>query len=48
MGNRDRQSKMAKKPKKDLKAKIVTREEPMPVAVELIKRKRKERQPDEV
>ena len=47
MGNRDRQSKMVKKPKKDAKAKIVTREEPVAVTVEVVKRKRKERQPDE-
>jgi len=47
VGNRDRQTKMQKKPKKDAKAKIVTREEPMPMTVEVVKRKRKERQPDE-
>jgi hypothetical protein len=38
---------MVKKPKKDAKVKAVTREEPVPMAVEVVKRKRKERQPDD-
>ncbi len=42
MGNKDRAPKMQKKPKKDAKAKIVTREEPVSMTVELVKRKRKE------
>jgi hypothetical protein len=47
MASKDRPSREQKKPKKDAKAKIVAREEPTPVAVEVVKRKRKERLPDE-
>ena len=47
MGNKDRSPKMVKKPKKDLKIKAVTREESLPVAVEVVKRKRKERSADD-
>jgi hypothetical protein len=42
MGNKDRAAKMVKKPKKDVKIKAVAKEEPVPVTVEVIKRKRKE------
>ncbi len=48
MGNKDRPARMQKKPKKDAKLKsITTREESPAMAVEVIKRKRKERLPDE-
>lgn len=46
MGNKDRAPKMVKKPKKDQKIKAVTREEAVPVTVEVVKRKRKERTAD--
>ncbi len=42
MGNKDRAQKMVKKPKKDQKIKAVTKEEAIPVNVEVVKRKRKE------
>jgi hypothetical protein len=47
MGNKDRAPKMVKKPKKDAKVKAIAREEPMPVTVEVVKRKRKERPADD-
>jgi hypothetical protein len=46
MGNKDRAPKMVKKPKKDAKVKAIAREEPMPVNVEVVKRKRKEQPAD--
>lgn len=47
MPSKDRPAREQKKPKKDAKAKIVTREEPLPMTVEVVKRKRKERLPDD-
>lgn len=47
MPSKDRPAREQKKPKKDAKAKIITHEEPIPVTVEVVKRKRKERSPDE-
>ncbi len=48
MGNKDRPARMQKKPKKDAKLKtITTHEETTAMAVEVVKRKRKERLPDE-
>jgi hypothetical protein len=38
---------MARKPKKDAKIKAVTREEPLPMTVEVVKRKRKEPPPED-
>jgi hypothetical protein len=38
---------MERKPKKDAKVKEVSREEAVPMTVEVVKRKRKERQPDD-
>jgi hypothetical protein len=46
MANKNRPARMERKPKKDAKAKIVTREEPIPMTVEVVKRKRKERPQD--
>ena len=46
MANKNRPARMEKKPKKDAKPKEISREEPMPMNVELIRRKRKE--PDSV
>lgn len=47
MAGKDRPAREQKKPKKDAKTKIVVREEVVPVAVEVVKRKRKERSPDD-
>ncbi len=47
MGNRNRPARMERKPKKDAKAKVVTREEPVQVIVEVVKKKRKERPLDD-
>lgn len=47
MPSKDRPAREQKKPKKDAKTKIVTREEPLPMTVEVVKRKRKERTSDE-
>lgn len=48
MGNKNRPARMQKKPKKDAKLKSITTHEEAPtVAVEVVKRKRKERLPDE-
>lgn len=47
MPSKDRPAREQKKPKKDLKTKAVTREEPLPMTVEVVKRKRKERPTDE-
>lgn len=46
MANKNRQGRMEKKPKKDAKTKVVTREEPVQMTVEVVKRKRKETTPD--
>lgn len=45
MGNRNRPSRMERKPKKDAKVKTIVREESPPMVVEVVKRKRKERLP---
>jgi hypothetical protein len=45
VANKNRPARMEKKPKKDTKVKAVTREEPIPMTVEVVKRKRKERLP---
>jgi hypothetical protein len=37
---------MEKKPKKDAKPKEISREEPVPMTVEVVRRKRKEPAPD--
>jgi hypothetical protein len=42
MANKNRPARMVKKPKKDAKPKEISREEPLPMNVELIRRKRKE------
>lgn len=42
MANKNRPARMEKKPKKDAKAKVVTREEPVQMTVEVVKRKRKD------
>ena len=48
MANKNRPARMEKKPKKDTKLKsITTHEEAPPMVVEVVKRKRKERLPDE-
>jgi hypothetical protein len=48
MANKDRPARMQKKPKKDAKLKSITTHDESPaVAVEVVKRKRKERLPDE-
>lgn len=48
MGNKNRPARMVKKPKKDTKLKAITTHEEMPPAVvEVVKRKRKERLPEE-
>lgn len=48
MANKNRPARMEKKPKKETKLKSVTlREEIPPAVVEVVKRKRKERLPDE-
>lgn len=47
MANKNRPARMEKKPKKDTKVKAVSNEEVVPMTVEVIKRKRKERLPDE-
>lgn len=47
MANKNRPARMEKKPKKDAKVKAVKTEPVTPVMVEVIKRKRKERLPDE-
>jgi hypothetical protein len=46
MGNKDRAPKMVKKPKKDAKVKAITSQEPLPVTVEVIRKKRKEQTAD--
>jgi hypothetical protein len=46
MANKNRPARMEKKPKKDAKAKVVTREEPVPMTVEVVRRKRKEQPTD--
>lgn len=46
MGNKNRPARMEKKPKKDAKVKAISQEEAVPMTVEVVKRKRKERQPD--
>jgi hypothetical protein len=38
---------MVKKPKKDAKVKAIAREEPVPVTVDVVKKKRKERPADD-
>lgn len=47
MGNRNRPSRMERKPKKDAKVKTIVHEEPPPMVVEVVKRKRKEQRPDD-
>ena len=47
MANKDRPARMIKKPKKDTKLKAIIHEETPPTVVEVVKRKRKERDPDE-
>jgi len=42
VANKNRPARMEKKPKKDAKPKEISREEPLPMTVELIRRKRKE------
>lgn len=46
MANKNRPARMEKKPKKDAKSKEVTREEPVPMTVEVVRRKRKESSSD--
>ncbi|HLH74411.1 MAG TPA: hypothetical protein VKX96_14070 [Chloroflexota bacterium] len=47
MANKNRPARMQKKPKKDAKLKTVSTEEAVPMTVEVIKRKRKERLPED-
>ena len=47
MANKNRPARMVKKPKKDAKPKEISREETLPMNVELIRRKRKESEPVE-
>lgn len=47
MANKNRPSRMERKPKKDAKVKEVKSESSTPVMVEVVKRKRKERSTDE-
>jgi len=47
VANKNRPARMQKKPKKDVKQKAISTEEVVPVTVEVIKRKRKERLPDD-
>ncbi|HEX5414765.1 MAG TPA: hypothetical protein VFZ25_03805 [Chloroflexota bacterium] len=47
MGNKDRPKPMVKKPKKDAKLKPIKSEPATPAMVEVVKRKRKEREPEE-
>lgn len=47
MANKDRPKPMVKKPKKDAKIKEIKSEPTTPVMVEVVKRKRKERGPEE-
>jgi hypothetical protein len=46
MANKNRPARMEKKPKKDAKLKEVTREEPIPMTVEIVRKKRKESSSD--
>jgi len=48
MGNKNRPARMEKKPKKNAKVKpVAIQEEVVPTVVEVVKRKRKERLPDD-
>jgi len=47
VANKNRPARMQKKPKKDAKQKTISTEEVIPVSVEVVKRKRKERLPDD-
>ncbi len=47
MANKNRPARMEKKPKKDAKVKEVSHEEAIPMTVEVVKKKRKERSSDD-